>query len=137
MIDLKTLVPKPFHVFLTRQTVLFLIAGIINTILSFAAFSFCVIYLDLDYRLAALASLLVGMSAGFLQSRYGVFRSKNSTSLVRYFAVLTVLYFISIWALGLLIGVGVSKIQAYLITIILLVPFSFLIQKFWVFKDSR
>jgi len=123
--------------FFNRETILFLIAGIINTAVSFAIYSICIIYFDLDYRIAAFFSLLSGITTGFLQSRFGVFQSKNSTSLLRYLILWAALYFLSIWLIGLLMEFESSEIRAYLITILFSVPLSFFAQKYWVFRKSR
>ena len=73
-------------------------------------------------------------SAGFLQSRHGVFRKGSKDSLARYLVLWTALYFVSIWLIGLFIAAGFSEIEAYVIAIPLTVPLSFLAQKYWVFE---
>lgn len=116
------------------QKTLFLIAGLINTLIGFVTYSICILGLGMTYQLATLAGLVLAVIAGFLQSRHGVFRKGSKDSLARYLVLWTALYFVSIWLIGLFIAAGFSEIEAYVIAIPLTVPLSFLAQKYWVFE---
>ena len=116
------------------QTIFFITAGLINTAINFAVYSLCIIMFSMDYRAAALLGLLVSIASGFLQSRHGVFRSGNSTSLFRYLLLWGVLYLFTITIIGWLIQMGIGEILAYLVNVAIMVPISFLAQKYWVFR---
>ncbi len=84
--------------------------------------------------MATLLGLLVSIVSGFLQSRHGIFRSGNGSSLARYLLLWGGLYLLTITLIGWLVQLEIGEILAYLLSVLIIVPISFLAQKYWVFR---
>lgn len=121
---------------LSRQFLLYVVAGLINTGLGLAAYSICVLVFDLDYRIASFITMLVGVTAGFFQSRHTVFGTGATGCGLRYIALFGLMYLVSIAGIGVLLDLGLNEIEAYALLIPVVLPLSFLVQKYWVFRVS-
>jgi putative flippase GtrA len=92
---------------------------------------------DLHYRLAASGSFLVAVTNNYLWNRLWTFRRDRGHfghQGVRFLAVSAIVYLGNLAILTLLVEVGVGKIIAQAIAIILVTPANFIGNKLWSFR---
>lgn len=128
---MKNLIQK----FLTKQFLLFVAVGIINTLFAYGVFALF-IFIKLHYSLASLLQLILGILFNFKTTGRVVFKNTDNKLLGRFFAIYTLIY--GLYLLGLKIF-NIFEISNYIAGAILLPPLSlltFILQKEWVFKNK-
>lgn len=117
----------------SREVKNYLIAGTLNTVLSYGIYAGA-IYLGFGYKNANLISLLIGIVTSYaLQSRF-VFKSRSYYIFFKYILCWTGLYFLIINVNGYFLAHGANAYLSGALTLPAGVLFSYLIQKFLVFK---
>jgi putative flippase GtrA len=92
---------------------------------------------DLHYRLAASGSFLVAVTNNYLWNRLWTFRRDRGHfghQGLRFFAVSVIVYLGNLAILTLLVELGVGKIVAQAIAIVLVTPANFIGNKLWSFR---
>jgi putative flippase GtrA len=92
---------------------------------------------DLHYRLAASGSFLVAVTNNYLWNRLWTFRRDRGHfghQGLRFFVVSAIVYLGNLAILTLLVELGVGKIVAQAIAIVLVTPANFIGNKLWSFR---
>lgn len=121
-----------------KQFINFSIVGVINMILSYVLYSFC-IYMELHHQIANQISFWISVLNGYLLNKYWVFQRGDSgrgrTESIKYFAVYGFNFVLGIFLLYLYVDVlNINKYLAPVISIPITVPMNYLLNKKWVFK---
>lgn len=115
-----------------RQVVRFVFWGGINTVFSFAVY--CIfIYLGAGIYISSLVGLIAGILFGHYANKRNVFESSKTKTLRRYALIWVGLYLINIGILKHLTSIGFDPYISGAVAGVLLVPASFVLQKFLVF----
>jgi putative flippase GtrA len=92
---------------------------------------------NLDYRLAATGSFLVAVTNNYLWNRLWTFRHRRGHFAyqgLRFFVVSLIVYFCNLAILTVLVELGVGKVVAQAIAIVLVTPANFVGNKLWSFR---
>ena len=95
---------------------------------------------DVNYLLAAICSFLVAVTNNYLWNRVWTFRHQRGHLVFqgfRFLLVSTVALAANLVFLGLLVAVGVPKLPAQAIAIVLVTPWNFVANKLWSFRRRR
>ncbi len=111
----------------------FVFWGTINTAASFLVYC-AFIYVGTPIAIASLFSLIFGILLGHYLNKKNVFNHEGRNTLPRYFLVWTCLYCVNLLILYQLMGVGFNAYLAGGLAAFLIVPFSYLLQRFFVFN---
>ena len=117
----------------------YVIAGLINTAVSFVVYALAVSFTPAEYWLANLFATIAGVMCGFVLARIFVFKSSTSSVSYagpRYIVTIALQYLVSTVAIGVLIGLGVHKIPAYILVLPIAIGVSYVLQKNWVFPAA-
>ena len=113
----------------------FLIVGTINTGFSYSVYAL-LLFVDIDYKLANLGALIIGIFFSFItQSRF-VFYNTNSKLFFRFLLCWILIYFFNIYIIGKLISFGFNAYEAGAIALIPVTLFSYFLQKMFVFRNK-
>ena len=118
----------------------YVIAGIINTLVSLIVYSVLVTYTPLQFWIANFFATIAGIMCGFFLSRIFVFTNSETSagySGPRYLITIGLQYLVSTAAIGVLIYFGTAEIPAYILVLPLAVGLSFILQKTWVFPNTN
>ena len=120
------------------QLVRFGAVGASGYVVNLIVFAACVHVLGIDYRVSAVLAWIVSVTNNFWWNRHWTFGAKEAHPLfqgIRFFAVSLAVFGFSYGVLvGLVSGMGVSKVLAQAIAIAAGTPLNFLGQKLWSFK---
>lgn len=123
-----------------RNIILYGIIGCFSSGLDFAIYSLLVQIIGIQYIVSNCISVLVGITTSFLLNRNYNFKVKDNTQ-KRFFIFLTVGIagmILSNLILYLCIDIyGMNKIFSKLLSIVLVVSFQFIINKYVTFKPSK
>lgn len=86
---MKSYFEHPFHSEINKQAMLFLLIGLISTIINYFLFFVFYVFLSINFLISAAAGFLAGMIFGFFYNMEYTFRSKREIrkSLPVYFGV--------------------------------------------------
>lgn len=120
------------------QLVRFGAVGASGYIVNLVVFAACVHLFGIDYRISAVLAWIVSVTNNFWWNRHWTFGARAAHPFfqgVRFFAVSLVTFGVSYGILvGLVSGMGVTKVPAQAIAIAAATPLNFLGQKLWSFK---
>ena len=120
------------------QLVRFGAVGASGYVVNLVVFAAGVHILSIDYRVAAVLAWIVSVTNNFWWNRHWTFGAKEAHPLlqgIRFFAVSLVVFGFSYAILvGLVSGMGVTKVLAQAIAIAAGTPLNFVGQKLWSFK---
>jgi dolichol-phosphate mannosyltransferase len=120
------------------QLVRFAVVGASGYVVNLVVFAGCVHVVGIDYRVSAVVAWIVSVLNNFWLNRHWTFGAKEAHPLgqsIRFFAVSLVAFGFSYGVLvGLVSGMGVSKVLAQAVAIAAATPLNFLGQKLWSFK---
>jgi putative flippase GtrA len=120
------------------QLIRFGAVGATGYVVNLVVFAVCVHAIGIDYRVSAVVAWIVSVLNNFLLNRHWTFGAKQAHPFLqgaRFFAVSAVVFGFSYAVLvGLVEGVGVSKVLAQAIAIAAGTPLNFVGQKLWSFK---
>jgi putative flippase GtrA len=94
----------------------------------------------LHYLPAAACSFVVAVTNNYLWNRHWTFRETRGDLYhqgARFLAVSLVALGLNLGILRLLVGLGLNKVAAQAIAIILVMPFSFSVNKLWSFRRKQ
>lgn len=92
---------------------------------------------DLDYRLAAVCSFVVAVTNNYTWNRLWTFRHQRghvATQGARFFAVALLALGANLVVLEVLVQLGVGKVPAQALAIVLVTPVNFVGNKLWSFR---
>jgi putative flippase GtrA len=95
---------------------------------------------NVHYRVAATGSFLVAVTNNYLWNRLWTFRHRRGHFAyqgLRFFVVSVIVYLANLLILTALVELGVGKIVAQAIAIVLVTPFNFAGNKLWSFRRER
>lgn len=116
------------------QFLRFLVVGVLNTGFSFGVFA-ALSYLGLHYTVASFAALIAGIISGHWLHGTHVFGTKSTSTFINYVIIWVLLYAINVALIGLSIRFGASQILGGAIAVIFVIPVSYLLQRFIVFRQ--
>ncbi|MGG7161873.1 GtrA family protein [Clostridium baratii] len=133
---MKALIDKILKIFLSKEFILFVIIGVINT---FNGVVFSMIYSKfLDANLAFVVGYISGLFISYLLNSYITFRERLEFSKFIKFAISYIPNFIiqNIVVLIVFNIMGLNKLIAYILAAIIGVPVTFILMKFFAFKEK-
>jgi dolichol-phosphate mannosyltransferase len=114
------------------------VVGASGYAVNLGVFALCVHALGIDYRVAAVLAFVVSVMNNFWWNRHWTFGAKQDHPVgqgARFFAVSLLAFGFSYLVLvGLVSGVGLSKVLAQAIAIAAATPLNFVGQKLWSFR---
>jgi dolichol-phosphate mannosyltransferase len=120
------------------QLVRFGAVGASGYAVNLLVFAACVHLLGIDYRVSAVVAWIVSVTNNFWWNRHWTFGAKQAHPLrqaIRFFAVSLMAFgFSYVVLVGLVSGLGVTKVLAQAIAIAAATPLNFVGQKLWSFK---
>jgi putative flippase GtrA len=124
------------YLFLRHQFMRFVLVGIGNTAFSYGVYA-ALLFIGLEYRVASLLALVLGIAFSFTTQGTVVFRNATCVTLVKFVVAWVVLYLFNISLIALLMH---SSLSAYLAGAVATVPVtlvSYFILKFAVFGRGK
>ncbi|AIY83517.1 MAG: GtrA family protein [Clostridium baratii] len=134
---MKALIDKILKIFLSKEFILFVIIGVINT---FNGVIFSMIYSKfLDANLAFVVGYISGLFISYILNSYVTFKEKLEFSKFIKFAISYIPNFIiqNIVVLVVFNIMGLNKLIAYILAAIIGVPVTFILMKFFAFKEKE
>ena len=122
------------------QLLKFSAVGATGYVVNLSVFSALVLSADLDHRLAAVCSFLVAVTNNYLWNRLWTFRGDRGHLAyqgARFLIVAVIALVANLVVLELLITLGLGKILAQAIAIVLVTPVNFVGTKLWTFRRRR
>lgn len=120
------------------QLMRFAAVGASGYVVNLVVFAACVHLLSIDYRISSVIAFLVAVVNNFWLNRQWTFDARHQHAVrqgARFFAVsLLAFVFTYVVLIGLVDGLGVSKVPAQAVAVVAGMPLSFLGQKLWSFK---
>ena len=120
------------------QLIRFGAVGATGYAVNLAVFALCIHAIGIDYRVSAVIAWIVSVLNNFWLNRHWTFRAKQAHPVgqgVRFFAVSLLTFGFSYLVLiGLVEGLGVTKVLAQAIAVAAGTPLNFVGQKLWSFK---
>lgn len=114
----------------------FLVVGALNTGFSYGAYALLV-YCGLNYAISNFISLMLGIMFSFRTQSKVVFENTRSHGFLRYIAVWGVIYCLNVGTIALLMRIGLNAYVGGLLAIFPTAVFSYVLQKMFVFDESR
>jgi len=119
---------------LKQQVIRFIAVGIVNTLFGYGIYAL-LIYLGLNYMVAVLFATVAGVLFNFKTIGRYVFKSNDSSLLLKFIIVYTVIYGINV---GLIRFFSLWNIDYYTAGFLAIVPcaaISFILNKLFVFQE--
>jgi putative flippase GtrA len=120
-----------------RQLAKFCTVGATGYVVNLAVFSSLVLGAGVDHRLAATASFLVAVTNNYTWNRLWTFRGQRGHVAyqgIRFLIVAVCALIANLVVLETLVSVGLQKVPAQAIAIILVMPLNFVGNKLWSFR---
>lgn len=118
---------------LKEQSVLFIIVGVLNTIVGYLLYAFFLLC-GLNYSLALGIATVLGVLFNFKTIGSLVFKNSNNLLIFKFIAVYVITFSANLFLIGFLIARGLSAFVAGALIIVPLAAVSFLLNKYLVFK---
>jgi dolichol-phosphate mannosyltransferase len=122
------------------QLAKFTAVGASGYFVNLAVFTALFLGVDLDHRLAAMASFLVAVTNNYTWNRLWTFHGERGHVAyqgARFFFVALLALAANLVALEALIAVGLKEVAAQAIAILLVTPINFVGNKLWTFRRRR
>ncbi len=113
----------------------FVVVGVVNTAFSYAIYA-ALLYFGLNYALANLIALVVGMLFSFKTQGSLVFANSENRRIFRFVFVWTAIYAINVLVITRFIAFGFDSYVSGALAIPIATVLSYLAQKFFVFRSS-
>ena len=122
------------------QLLKFCVVGASGYVVNLAVYATLTLGLDVNYLLAAVCSFLVAVTNNYLWNRVWTFRRQRGHLVFqgfRFLLVSTVALAANLVFLSGLVALGVPKLPAQAIAIVLVTPWNFVANKLWSFRRRR
>jgi putative flippase GtrA len=113
----------------------FVIVGVANTAFSYSTYALF-LYLGLNFKIASLLSLIIGIVVSFKTQGSLVFKNKDNTLAFRFIVAWLVIYPITIFLISMFIRLGFSSYAAGALCLPFNVALSYVTQKYFVFRKK-
>ncbi|MBU3143463.1 GtrA family protein [Clostridium sp. CF012] len=121
------------------QFIKFGFVGASNTLISLAIY-YTLVYININYIVANALGYITSSICGYFLNRKWVFKEskeKTSKSVIKYYIVYASSFLINILCMYIWVDVlEISKIIAPILTMGITVPYNFIFNKIWVFKNN-
>jgi len=120
------------------QLAKFGLVGASGYIVNLAVYTLLLKKADLHYLAAATCSFVVAASWNYWWNRHWTFREQRGSFTLqgaRFFTVSALVYFANLGVLSLLVSLGLGKIIAQAIAVLVVTPLNFLGNKLWSFRN--
>ena len=124
------------HLILRHQIVRFLLVGALNSSIGYAIYA-CLLRVGLPYAAASLGALVLGILVSFRTQGALVFGNRDYRLIFRFAACWGAIFVLNTLFIGWLIGRGLGPYFAGAIALVPIATFSYLTQKFVVFKTAN
>jgi putative flippase GtrA len=111
----------------------FLFVGALNTLFGYAVFALLV-YLAVPYQVALLLALIIGVAFNFLTTGAVVFDGLLADAIPRFVVVYAAMYVFNLAILTVLVEVGLDKIVAQAVCLLIVAPVTYVALKRFVFR---
>lgn len=122
----------------TFQFIKFSFVGVSNTLVYFAIY-YGLIYINTNYIVANTLAYIISSIWGYTLNKKWVFKQsteKITKSIIKYYIVYGSSFFINILCMYIFVDLlNFSKIIAPILTMGITVPYNFIFNKIWAFKD--
>lgn len=118
---------------MTRQFILFVLVGIVNTLFAYGVFAFF-IFLKLHYSIASLLQLILGILFNFKTTGRVVFNNRNDKLMGHFFGAYLLVYGLYLIGLKVFNSFEISNYTAGAVLLPPLALITFILQKEFVFK---
>ncbi len=122
------------------QLIKFGCVGISNNLIFFAIYYICLAF-NVNYLTANIFAYSISSLSGYILNKIWVFRrnkEKTSRKIVKYYIIYGSAFLINVLSMYILVDILViSAIVAPIITMCITVPYNFVLNKLWIFKDNR
>ena len=113
------------------------IVGFINTMTSTIIY-WLLITINWNYILSTTISYFIASVIGYILNKNKVFKTKNRSSVIKYYIVYISSYFLNIGCMYFWIDIiHVSKYIAPILVLFVTVPYNFILSNFWVFRKDK
>ena len=122
------------------QLLKFCVVGASGYVVNLAVYATLTLAFDVNYLLAAVCSFLVAVTNNYLWNRAWTFRRQRGHLVFqgfRFLLVSTVALAANLAFLSALVALGVPKLPAQAIAIVLVTPWNFVANKLWSFRRRR
>ena len=114
----------------------FVFIGVINTCFSYSVYA-TLLYCGLQYMVASLIALILGIIFSFKSQGKFVFYNNDNKIFFRFLAIWIIIYLFNILIIRFTMDIGLNAYQAGALAIIPVTIFSYILQKFLVFKTRN
>lgn len=126
---------------LSKGLILYLIFGVLTTIINLATFYFCIKLFNINELISNVIAWIIGVVFAFITNKYIVFESKEKKLFIKELFTFTSSRLITLLMeeLILLIFITLLNFNAFIIKSIaqiLVIVFNYILSKFFVFKKS-
>ena len=121
---------------LKLQFVRYVLVGIVNTAFSYGAYA-TLLLVGLDYRVANLLALVLGIAFSFTTQGNVVFRNATRVTLIKFIVAWMLIYIFNISVIALLMHASMSAYLAGAIAAVPVTLVSYIILKFVVFVRRK
>lgn len=118
------------------QAIRFVLVGVLNTTFSYLIYA-AWLFVGLDYQLANLLTLIVGILFSFKTQGHIVFRNTNNRLLGRFVLCWAVIYLCVIFLIGKIIAMGFDAYSAGALALPFSIVLSYVGQKYFVFRQAK
>lgn len=120
------------------QFIKFGFVGLSNNLIFFAIY-YTLIYFNVNYLESNILSYVISSIWGYVLNRIWVFKEnkeKVSKTVVKYYIIYGSSFFINVLSMYIVVDIlDFSKIIAPVLTMIIVVPYNFILNKIWTFKS--
>ncbi len=120
------------------QFIKFSFVGVSNTLISFAIY-YLLVYININYIIANILGYIISSIWGYILNKKWVFKVKKDKiikSIIKYYIVYGSSFLINILCMYFWVEVlNISKIIAPILTMCITVPYNFIFNKIWAFKN--
>lgn len=121
------------------QIVKFGLVGLSNNVISLLIY-YVLIYFNTNYLISNILGYILSSIWGYILNKLWVFnasKAKVRSSIVKYYIVYGSSFLINVFLMYLQVDkIGISKSVAPFIVLLITIPYNFILNKFWVYKNN-
>lgn len=121
------------------QLIKFGIVGVSNTLISLIVY-YILIFVGVNYLVANITGYIISSIWGYLLNKIWVFkenRCDTKSSMLKYYLIYSSSLLINLLCMYILVDkLNISEIVSPILTLCITIPYNFILNKAWAFKDS-